>query len=60
MSNLILLNINVAEVPHIFIDAGTRIKGVEIGDHEIKQEILPGTSPSFLRDITCFIRMQVI
>ena len=25
------------EVPAIFIDANTRIKGVQIGDHEIKQ-----------------------
>ena len=34
---LILFYITVAEVPAIFTDADTRIKGVQIGDHEIKQ-----------------------
>ena len=37
MSTLILLYVTVAVVPAIFIDADTRIKGVQIGDHEIKQ-----------------------
>ena len=37
VSTLILLYITVAEVPAIFIDADTRIKGLQIGDHEIKQ-----------------------
>ena len=37
VSTLTLLYITVAEVPVIFIDADTRIKGVQIGDHEIKQ-----------------------
>ena len=36
-STLILLYTTVAEVPAIFIDADTRIKRVQIGDHEIKQ-----------------------
>ena len=35
--SLILFYITVAEVPAIFTDADTRIKGVQIGDHEIKQ-----------------------
>ena len=35
-STLMLLYITVAEVPAIFTDADTRIKGVQIGDHEIK------------------------
>ena len=34
---LILLYVTVAEVPAIFTDADTRIKGVQIGDHKIKQ-----------------------
>ena len=34
---LILLDITVAEVLTIFIDADTRIKGVQIGNHEIKR-----------------------
>ena len=37
VSTLILLYITVTEVLAIFIDADTRIKGVQIGDHEIKQ-----------------------
>ena len=32
-----LLYVTVAEVPAIFTDADTRIKGVQIGDHRIKQ-----------------------
>ena len=37
MSTLIMVYITVAEVPAIFTDAGTTMKGVEIGDHDIKQ-----------------------
>ena len=37
VSTFILLYSIVAEVLDIFIDADTRIKGVQIGDHEIKQ-----------------------
>ena len=38
MSTLkMLLYVTVAEVPAIFTDADTRIKGVQIGDHKIKQ-----------------------
>ena len=37
VSTLILFYITVAEVPAIFTDADTRIKGVQIGDHKIKQ-----------------------
>ena len=37
VSTLILLYITVAEVLAIFVDTGTRIKGVNIGDHKIKQ-----------------------
>ena len=34
---LILLYVTEDEVPAIFTDADTRIKGVQIGDHKIKQ-----------------------
>ena len=34
---LILSYVTVAEVPAIFTDADARIKGVQIGDHKIKQ-----------------------
>ena len=37
MSTLILLYVAVAEVPAIFTDADTRIKGAQIGDYKIKQ-----------------------
>ena len=37
VSTLILLYITVVEVFAIFINAGRRIKGVQIGDHETKQ-----------------------
>ena len=37
VSTLILLYVTVAEVPATFTDADTRIKGVQIGDHKIKQ-----------------------
>ena len=36
-SALILLYITLAEAPAIFTDADTRIKGVQIGDHKMKQ-----------------------
>ena len=35
--SLILLYVTVAEVPAFFTDADTRIKGVQIGHHKIKQ-----------------------
>ena len=37
VSTLILFFITVTEVPAIFTDADARIKGVQIGDHEIRQ-----------------------
>ena len=37
VSTLILLYVTVAEVPAIFSDADTKIKGVQIGDRKIKQ-----------------------
>ena len=60
MSTLILLYVTVATVPVIFTDADTRIKGVQIGDHKIKQSILLIIPPFFLRDITCLTKIQVI
>ena len=47
MSTLILLYITLAKVAAIFIDADTRIKEVQIGNHEIKQKILPMIPPFF-------------
>ena len=56
---LIQLYVTVAEVPAIFTDAYTRIKGVQIGDHKVKQQILLITPPFFLIDITCLTRIPV-
>ena len=39
----ILLNVTVAEVFGIFTDTDTRIKGVQIGHHEIKKYIFQMT-----------------
>ena len=47
VSTLILFYITVPEVPAIFTDANSRIKGVQIGDHEIKQLILLIIPPFF-------------
>ena len=60
VSTLILLYITITEVFVIFIDADTRIKGAQIGGHEIKQQIWLITLSFFLRDINCFTRIQVI
>ena len=57
---LILLYVTVAEIPAIFTDADTMIKGVQIGDHKIKQQILLITLTFFLRIITYITRIQVI
>ena len=37
VSTLILLYVTVAELPAIFRDTNTKIKGVQIRDHKIKQ-----------------------
>ena len=50
----------MAEVSAILIDTDTRIKGVQTGDHDIKQYILQMTSHSFLKDITCLNRIEVV
>ena len=47
-----LLCIIVAEVLAIFIDADTRIKGMQIGDHEIKIVNFADDNTIFLRDFT--------
>ena len=46
-----LLYITVVEVLAIFINADRKIKGVQIGDHETKQQILLMASPIFLTEL---------
>ena len=55
-----LLYIIAAEVLASFINANKRIKGVQIGGHEIKIVNFADNTIIFLRDITCLDRIQVI
>ena len=55
-----LLYIIVAEVLASFINANKRIKGIQIGDHEIKKVNFADDTNIFLRDITCLDSIQVI
>ena len=48
-----------AEVLANLINADKRIKGIQIGDHEIKM-VNFSDNTIFLRDITCLNRIQVI
>ena len=55
-----LLYIIAAEVLAIFINTNKRIKGIQIGDHEIKIVSFADNTTIFLRDITWYDRIQVI
>ena len=55
----LLYNI-AAEVLANLINAERRIKGIQIGDHEIKIVNFTDNTTIFLRDITCLNRIQVI
>ena len=55
-----MLYIMAAEVLANFIDADKRMKGVQIGDHEIKLVNFADDITIFLWDITCLNRIQVI
>ena len=57
--SILLYNI-VAEVLANLINAYKRIKGIQIGDHDIKIVNFADNTTIFLRDITCLNRMQVI
>ena len=49
-----------AEVLVNLINADKRIKGIQIGDHEIKIVNFTDNTTIFLRDITCLNRIQAI
>ena len=49
-----------AEVLVNLINADKRIKGIQIGDHEIKIINFTDNTTIFLRDIICLNRIQVI
>ena len=55
-----LLQIVAVEVLANFIKADKRIKGIQIGDHEIKIVNFAEDTTIFLRDITCLNRIQMI
>ena len=55
-----LLYIIAEEVLSSFINVNKRIKGVQIGDHEIKIVNFADDTTIFLRSITCLDRIQVI
>ena len=48
------------EVLANLIDADKRIKGIQIGDHEIKIVNFADNTTIFSRDVTCLNRIQVI
>ena len=54
------LYIIVAEVLANFINVKKKVKGIQIGDHEIKIVNFADDSTIFFRDITCVDRIQVI
>ena len=56
----LVLYIMAAEVLANFIDADKRMKGVQIGDHEIKLVNFADDIIIFLRDIAYLNRIQVI
>ena len=50
----------MAELLAIFIDADTRIKDIQIGDHEIKIVNFAYDTTIFLRDFSCLTKMELI
>ena len=54
------LCIIAAEVLAIFIDANTRIKGIQTGDHEIKIVNFADDTTIFLRDFSCLTKIELI
>ena len=58
---LSMLLYNIAdEVLANLINADKRIKGIQIGDHDIKIVNFADNTTIFLRDITCLNRIQLI
>ena len=55
-----VLHITVAYVFASFIDAAQRIKGIQIGGHEIKLVNFADEITFFLADITCLNRIHMI
>ena len=50
----------MAGVLAVFIDTDTRIKGIQIGDHEIKIVNFSYDTTIFLRDFSCLTKIELI
>ena len=48
------------EVRAVFIDANLRIKGIQIGDNESKIVNFADDTTIFLRDFSCFVKIELI
>ena len=55
---LMNLRIIVAEILTIFVDADTRIKGMQIRGHEIKMVIFADDATICLRDFSCLTKIE--
>ena len=55
-----LLHTTTGDVLANFINDDKKVKGIQIGDHEIKIVNFAGNTIIFLWDITCLHRIQVI
>ena len=55
-----LLCIIAEEVLAIFIDVSTSIKGIQIGDYEIKKVNISDYTTILFRDFSCLIKIQLI
>ena len=56
----ILLRLIVVEAIQIFIDADTKIKGMQTGDYEIRLVNFDDDTTIFLRDFSCLTKIKLI
>ena len=56
---MLLYNITTEVIANL-INVDKRIKGIQIGDHDIKIVNFADNTTIFLRDITCLNRIQMI
>ena len=56
--SMLLYNIVAEVLANLNVDK--RVKGIQIGDHDIKTVNVADNNTTFLRDITCLNRIQVI
>ena len=56
--SMLLYNIVAEVLANLNVDK--RVKGIQIGDHDIKTVNFADNNTTFLRDIACLNRIQVI